>query len=105
MNGTSNYLYDGRTLLEEVDQSGNVLARYTQNRRIDEPLAELRSGTTTYYDAVPSGSFIVRRTTDLKPTFATSPGDCAGHIDGSVSSSTNKGSLTKSSQVMRNRAC
>jgi len=49
--GTTNYLYDGRTLLEEVDQNGNVLARYTQNRRIDEPLAELRSGTASYYDA------------------------------------------------------
>ena len=49
--GLSNYLYDGRSLLEELDQSGNVLARYTQNKRIDEPLAELRSGTTSYYDA------------------------------------------------------
>ena len=48
---TTNYLYDGRSLLQEVDQSGNVLARYTQNRRIDEPLAEVRSGTTSYYDA------------------------------------------------------
>src|SRR6185369_6987732 len=29
----------------------NVLARYTQSRRIDEPLSEVRSGTTSYYDA------------------------------------------------------
>jgi len=48
---TTNYFYDGRSLLEELDQNGNVLARYTQNRQIDEPLAELRSGTTSYYDA------------------------------------------------------
>ena len=48
---TTNYLYDGRSLLEEVDQNGNVLARYTQSRRIDEPLSEVRSGTTSYYDA------------------------------------------------------
>jgi hypothetical protein len=25
-----NYLYDGRNVLEEVDNSGNVLARYTE---------------------------------------------------------------------------
>jgi RHS repeat-associated protein len=34
--------------LEEVDNSGNVLARYTAGG-IDEPFAELRSGTTSYY--------------------------------------------------------
>ena len=28
--GTTNYLYDGRDLVEEIDSSGNVLARYTQ---------------------------------------------------------------------------
>jgi RHS repeat-associated protein len=47
---TTNYVYDGPNLLEEVDQNGNVLARYTQGRRIDEPLAELRSGTNSYYE-------------------------------------------------------
>lgn len=45
---TTNYLYDGPNLLEEVDNSGNVLAKYTQGG-IDEPLSELRSGTTSYY--------------------------------------------------------
>jgi len=45
------YLYDGPNLLEEVDSSENVLARYTQGKGIDEPLAELRSGTTSYYQA------------------------------------------------------
>jgi len=44
-----NYLYDGANVLEEVDGSGNVLARYTQGAGIDQPLAELRSGTTSYY--------------------------------------------------------
>src|SRR5208337_677503 len=33
--GTTNYLYDGFNLLEEMDQSGNVLARYTQTKSID----------------------------------------------------------------------
>jgi len=47
--GTTNYLYDGPNLLEEVDNSGNVLARYTQGPRIDQPLSELRGGTTSYY--------------------------------------------------------
>ncbi len=43
-------------MLEEVDASGNVLVRYTQGRGLDEPLAELRSGTTSYYDADGLGS-------------------------------------------------
>jgi RHS repeat-associated protein len=49
--GTTNYLYDGANLLEEVDNSGNVLARYTQEpgTGLDQPLSELRSGTTSYY--------------------------------------------------------
>src|SRR5271157_4142774 len=53
--GTTNYLYDGPNAIEEVDSSGNVLARYTQSTRytegplIDQPLAELRSGTASYY--------------------------------------------------------
>ncbi|MFZ1158455.1 MAG: hypothetical protein WAO10_11790, partial [Candidatus Sulfotelmatobacter sp.] len=42
------YLYDGPNLVAEVDNSGNVLARYTQGKGIDKPLAQLRSGTTSY---------------------------------------------------------
>lgn len=49
--GPTIYLYDGPNLLEEVDQSGNLLARYTQGPLIDEPLSQLRSGTTSYYQA------------------------------------------------------
>src|ERR1700728_605203 len=48
--GTTNYLYDGTTSVEEVDSAGNVLARYTQGSHIDEPFAELRSGTISYYE-------------------------------------------------------
>jgi RHS repeat-associated protein len=47
--GTTNYLYDGFQLVQEVDQSGNILSRYTQDRAIDEPLAQLSAGTTSYY--------------------------------------------------------
>jgi len=48
---TTNYLYDGPNLLEEIDNSGNVLARFTQDQRIDTPISILRSGTTSYYQA------------------------------------------------------
>src|SRR5271166_59208 len=41
--GATNYLYDRMGLVEEVDNSGNVLARYTQGKGIDKPLAQLRS--------------------------------------------------------------
>jgi len=55
-NGTTNYLYDGVTDIEEVDGAGNILARYAEGRSIDEPLAELRSGTTSYYEQDGLGS-------------------------------------------------
>lgn len=47
--GTVNYLYDGRNLLEELDASSNVLARYNQGPSIDEPISELRGLATSYY--------------------------------------------------------
>jgi RHS repeat-associated protein len=47
--GPTVYLYDGANVLEEVDNSANVLARYTQSSGIDQPLAELRSGIASYY--------------------------------------------------------
>lgn len=56
MLGPTIYLYDGFNSLEEVDQSGSVLARYTQTTKVDEPLAELRSGATSYYDGDALGS-------------------------------------------------
>jgi RHS repeat-associated protein len=55
-NGTINYLYDKHSLIEEVDNTGNVLTRYTQNKGIDRPLAQLRSGTTSYYQQDGLGS-------------------------------------------------
>jgi RHS repeat-associated protein len=53
---TTNYLYDGNDVLEEIDNSGNVLARYTTGTTIDENLSMLRSGTTSYYHADGLGS-------------------------------------------------
>jgi RHS repeat-associated protein len=49
--GTTNYLYDIDNLVQEIDNSGNALARYTQTQRIDEPLAMLRSSTASYYES------------------------------------------------------
>ena len=50
--GTTNYLYDGDddNVIEEVDASGNVLARYTSGQQTDELLSELRSGTASYFE-------------------------------------------------------
>lgn len=54
--GTTNYLYDGPNFVQEVDNTGNVLARYTNQMRVDEPLTEIRSGTTSYYQQDGLGS-------------------------------------------------
>ena len=54
--GTTNYLYDGANIVEEVDNTGSVLARYARTTNIDEPLSELRSGATSYYEQDGLGS-------------------------------------------------
>jgi RHS repeat-associated protein len=54
--GTSIYAYDGFNLAEEVNSTGTAAARYTQTQNVDEPLAMLRSGTTSYYQADGLGS-------------------------------------------------
>src|SRR5207253_3580957 len=54
--GTSNYLYDGANLLEELDATGTVVARYTQSTAIDEPLVATRGRDTRFYQADGLGS-------------------------------------------------
>jgi RHS repeat-associated protein len=58
--GPSVYLYDGMdpkaNPVEEVDNSGNILARYTEGEYVDEPLAEVRGTNTSYYEADTVGS-------------------------------------------------
>src|SRR5260370_31942396 len=54
--GSTNYLYDGLRDIEEVDGSGTVLVRYTQSKRVDEPLSEVRQSTTSYYEQDGLGS-------------------------------------------------
>jgi RHS repeat-associated protein len=53
---TSVFAYDGDNLIEETNASGAVVSRYTQGQNIDEPLAESRSGTTSFYEADGLGS-------------------------------------------------
>jgi len=49
--GTSVFAYDGDNMVEETNASGTVVARYEQGLSTDEPLAMLRSSTTSYYEA------------------------------------------------------
>lgn len=53
---TSIFAYDGDNLIEETNSSGTAVARYSDGLNIDEPLAMLRSSTTSYYDADGLGS-------------------------------------------------
>ena len=54
--GTSVYAYDGYNVIEETNAAGAAVARYSQGENVDEPLAGLRSGTTSYYEADALGS-------------------------------------------------
>lgn len=65
---TTNYLYDGANSIEGVDQNGSLLARYEETKNIDEPLAELRSGATSYYEADGLGSVTSLRRLYATPT-------------------------------------
>jgi len=86
---TTNYLYDGDSTVADLDQNGNVLARYTATQDIDEPLAELRSGTTSYYSQDGLGS-------------VTSLTTSAGAL-GNTYSYDSFGNLTASSGTIANR--
>ena len=52
----TDYVYDGADVVEEVDSSENLLAKYSQGAGIDEPLSELRSGAISYYEQDGLGS-------------------------------------------------
>jgi len=85
---TTNYLYDGSRLLEEVDQNGNVVARYSQGPGVDRPLAENRSGTTSYYEADGLGS--VTSLSTSSGTIANTYGyDSFGNLTASTGSTPN----------------
>jgi RHS repeat-associated protein len=54
--GTSVFAYDGDNLVEETNSSGTAVARYSDGLNIDEPLAMLRGGATSFYHADGLGS-------------------------------------------------
>jgi RHS repeat-associated protein len=54
--GTSVFAYDGDNVIEEVNYSGAVVARYIQDLDLDDPLGQSRSGTTSFYQADGLGS-------------------------------------------------
>jgi RHS repeat-associated protein len=87
--GTSVYAYDGDNLIEETNASGGVVARYSQGLNIDEPLAMLRGGTTSYYQADGLGSL-----TSLSNTSGALANTYTYDSFGSLTAST--GSLTNS---------
>lgn len=53
---TSIFAYDGDNLVETVNGSGGVVARYTDGQNTDEPLAMQRGSTTSFYEADGLGS-------------------------------------------------
>ena len=79
---------DGPNLLEEVDQSGNVLAKYTHGADIDEPLSELRSGITNYYEQDVLGS-VTSLTASVGTIANTYTYDTFGKLTASTGSTTN----------------
>lgn len=53
---TSIFVYDADNLIETVNSTGGVVARYTQTQSVDEPLAMERGTTTSFYEADGLGS-------------------------------------------------
>ena len=87
--GTSVFAYDGDNLVEETNATGAAVARYSQGLNIDEPLALLRSGTTSYYQADGLGSL-----TSLSNTAGTLANTYTYDSFGNLTAST--GSITNS---------
>lgn len=86
--GTSVFAYDGHNLIEETNAAGALVARYAQTENIDEPLAEVRSGMTSYYEADGLGS-VTSLTNSAGATAQTYTYDSFGKQTGSSGSLTN----------------
>ncbi len=54
--GTTNYLYDWFNILQDVDGSGNIVARYAHGPVTDEDLSLARNASILYYDSDGLGS-------------------------------------------------
>jgi RHS repeat-associated protein len=85
----TNYLYDGSNSVEDVDQNGNLLARYIMTQNIDEPLAELRSSTTSYFSQDGVGS-VTSLTTSAGGVGNTYRYDSFGNLTASSGSTVNR---------------
>lgn len=70
--GTSVYAYDGDNLIEEANSSGAVIARYSATLRVDDSLAMLRSGTTSFYqfDGLGSATSLTNSSGNVTDTYA-----------------------------------
>jgi RHS repeat-associated protein len=86
--GTTNYLYDGPNALQEVDNSGVVLARYIDSSEVDDQLSELRSSTVSYYeqDEIGSVSSVTNSANAIVGTYAY---DAFGNLTASTGTLTN----------------
>lgn len=89
--GTSIYAYDGGNLVEETNASGTAVSRYSQNVDVDvldESLAMLRSGATSFYHADGLGS-ITSLSTSAGAIANTYSYDSFGKLTASTGSITN----------------
>lgn len=86
---TTNYLYDGSNSVADLDQNGNVLARYIPTRNVDELLAELRANTISYYSQDGVGS-VTSLTTSTGALGGTYTYDSFGNLTASSGSITNR---------------
>jgi RHS repeat-associated protein len=82
------FAYDGDNLIEEVNATGTVVARYLEGQNIDEPLAMSRSGATSYYEADGLGS-VTSLTSGAGAVAQTYTFDSFGKQTGSSGSLTN----------------
>jgi RHS repeat-associated protein len=69
--GTINYVYDGANAIEELDSVGAVLAKYAQGEAIDEPVALLRGGISSFYhgDALGTVTSLTNGTAAIANTY------------------------------------
>lgn len=97
---TTNYLYDAEDSIEETDQNGNLVAKYARTTNIDEPLAESRSGTISFYEQ--DGLFSVTSLSTGAGALAdTYTFDSFGNLTASSGSITNPSATPGESSTMK----
>jgi RHS repeat-associated protein len=85
---TTNYLYDGANIIEEVDDNGNQVARFSQGPGIDQPLSMTRGGVTSFYQQDGLGS-VTSLSNSGGGTTDTYTYDAFGNLTGSMESTVN----------------